>query len=214
MPNSAEHMLEFNNLVFAFRNQPAIIQGLDLRVNPGEALWIRGANGSGKSTLMRMLAGELTPNSGSFTAPPDARYLPDNVFFDEYLRISEQLTLYSSLAKRRIDYSTLGEWFVGAEAPTPKTLISNLSLGWRKRLALSLLFAQDADLYMLDEPYNGLDDEAVALCDSELRRVLASGAIVVISSHRQIEGVPTIELQMRDPESTAVGEPVGAGCTS
>lgn len=201
MPNPTGNTLELKDLNFAFRDESAILKGLDRRVHGGEALWVRGANGSGKSTLLRLIAGELAPTSGSIAAPEQVRYLPDTVFFDEYLRISEQLALYSALTRRRIGYTELGEWFAGPEAPAQDTLISNFSLGWRKRLGLALLFAQDADLYILDEPYNGLDDEGVELCDAELRRVLERGAIVVMSSHRQIEGVSTVELHIGDFES-------------
>jgi ABC-2 type transport system ATP-binding protein len=144
-----------------------------LQVRAGEAVGLIGANGAGKTTLLRIAAGLVRPDGGSVRWSPmqDAESARIRYYGGE-------ITLPSRTPARRWA-STFGE------PCDDRRRIGHLSRGTRQMLGLRVLLAgEDADLLLLDEPWEGLDPEGTAWLIDTVRRWRARGAAVLISSHR------------------------------
>ncbi len=144
-----------------------------LQVRGGEAVGLIGANGAGKTTLLRIAAGLVRPDGGA------VRW--SSLLDQDRARIryyGGEMTLPPSVPVRR--WARLFD-----VASQDRRRISQLSRGTRQLLGLRVLLSgRDADLVLLDEPWEGLDPEGSAWLTEVVRRWRSDGAAVLISSHR------------------------------
>ena len=167
---------------------------LDLEVHAGEGLTIFGPNGAGKTTLVKLLATVLRPSTGrlrlfgeEWPRPALRRRIglvSHASFLYGDLTAAENLGFYAGLYDianpgARID-EMLAE--VGLEAWKERPLKS-FSRGMEQRLALARAFLHDPDLLLLDEPYTGLDPEAVTHLQDILARFHRRGKAIVLTTH-------------------------------
>jgi ABC-2 type transport system ATP-binding protein len=140
-----------------------------LDVARGETVGLVGANGAGKTTLIRIAAGLMAPNQGRVRwsePPPRLRYF------------GGEMTLPPDVTAR-----AWGRLF-GIRLDDGRRM-GQLSRGNRQFLGLRLALAgSDADLILLDEPWEGLDPAGAAWLTSALYRWRTSGAAILVSSHR------------------------------
>ena len=182
-----------------------IIDDFSVRILRADRIGIIGPNGAGKSTLIKILTGQLDPDSGSIR--PGANLKME--FLDQHRdQLDPQLTLRQALTGGGSDMITLGGvkkhvvgymkdfLFTPEQAGTP---ISDLSGGERGRLMLALALAKPSNLLVLDEPTNDLDLETLDL----LQEMLAAypGTVLLISHDRDF----------LDRTVTSVIAPVGHG---
>jgi energy-coupling factor transporter ATP-binding protein EcfA2 len=164
--------VEARGLWFEIPRGPAILRGLDLRVQPGETVALMGRNGAGKSTLLRLLAGLLEPTRGAVHSSGRVALLlqnPGDYFLRE--RVDQELST-SALAR-----AGLGEL---AER-NPR----DISGGERQRLALAIVSGEGEPpaVLALDEPTRGMDREGKADLAAELRRRAGEGQAVIVATH-------------------------------
>ena len=167
---------------------------LDLEVRAGESLTIFGPNGAGKTTLVKLLATVLEPSAGTLRLFGEERPRPalrrrigvvsHGSFLYGELSAVENLRFYASLfgveeAEARIE-AMLAE--VGLE-PWRDRPLRTFSSGMEQRLALARAFLHDPDLLLLDEPYTGLDPQAVAHLQEILLRFHRRGKAIVLTTH-------------------------------
>jgi ABC-2 type transport system ATP-binding protein/heme exporter protein A len=186
--------VEIDALAFHFTTR-SVFLGLSLRFLPG-LTWLRGSNGRGKTTLLRLLGGQLAPAGGTIRMGElEARRDPlawrRHSFYCggeapalEWLSVGEWLELHLALYEET-DLSALRGYLeafrIDGVLAQPVTA---LSLGQTKKLQLSLALALPARLLLLDEPFNGLDAQAVALLEEILQqRDAARDACIVLTSH-------------------------------
>ena len=167
-----------------------IIENVSLSVNPGDRIGILGRNGAGKSTLMRVLAGQLAPSAGAFTAAPDVM----TGFFAqiELEHLDSNSTALAELVRRggpevtqwleqqRRDH--LGRFVFRGDRVFEPT--GRFSGGERARLALAILVARRPNLLLLDEPTNHLDLEMRHALLVALQEF--SGAVIIVSHDRTL----------------------------
>jgi len=190
-------MIEIDGLTKRYGDKVAV-NGLTLSVPRGAMFGFLGPNGAGKTTTLRMLMGLLQPSSGSahiagLDVTKDAvavracvGYLPDEVFLYDYLTGQQFLEFVADIRgirgeERDARIRELLEFFGLASAAGEYTV--NYSFGMKKKLALSGIVMHKPSVLLLDEPFNGLDPQAVKDCRSMLTRMTSEGSTVLFSSH-------------------------------
>ena len=162
------------------RGERVLFRGLSFDLGPGEALQVRGANGTGKSSLMRILAGLLRPFAGTVERRGSVGLLDDRLPLDEHLPLGKAFAFWN-----RVDAThspgALASVGIDGLLDVP---VRYLSTGQKKRAALTRMVGQQAPIWLLDEPLNGLDREAVALVEGLVADHLADGGICLIASHQ------------------------------
>lgn len=153
--------------------------GLDLVIQPGDRVALVGRNGSGKSTLMKVMAGQVEPDSGAVTVAPGTSV--------GYMEQDPDLSGYDTLgdfARAALDPSESYRIDIAAEGLKLDLDITTeaASGGERRRAALARLLAEAPELMLLDEPTNHLDIQAIAWLEDHLSSTRA--AFVLISHDR------------------------------
>lgn len=189
-------MIETRNLTKHYGAIRAV-DGVSFRVEPGEVLGFLGPNGAGKSTTMKIVAGFLSPTSGSASvlghdvesAPVEARrglgYLPEGAPSYGEMTVGDFLGFIADLrglvGERRkqrlddtIDRLTLGGVF--------NQTIETLSKGFRRRVGLAQAILHDPPVLILDEPTDGLDPNQKHEVRS-LINAMSTDKTIVVSTH-------------------------------
>jgi heme exporter protein A len=187
-------MLETSELACE-RGGLRLFDDLAFSLAPGDLLRVRGANGAGKTTLLRTLAGLTQPAAGTIRwhgHPIGDEYRREMLFLGHAPAVKDELTVLENLEfSARIsdlgssDYKeALRRLAIAHLADLPARFLSQ---GQRKRAALArLALSARVPLWLLDEPFSALDDEAIgrvsALCEAHL----AAGGMVVLTSHQDV----------------------------
>jgi ATP-binding cassette subfamily F protein uup len=165
-----------------------LIEGLSLRIMRGDRVALIGANGSGKSTLIRLILGELAPDSGTVrlgTRLNIAYFDQLRAQLDPNATLAEAITPGSDwvqlAGERKHIMSYLGEFLFSAQRA--KSPVRMLSGGERNRLLLARLFAIPANFIVLDEPTNDLDIESLELLEQRLQDY--PGTLLLVSHDRR-----------------------------
>lgn len=169
-----------------------LFAGISFAMSGGEALQLVGPNGIGKSSLIRILAGLSRPFAGSVAREGAVGLLDERPALDEHQPLARAIGFWSC-----IDGARWGDHAARLGiAPLADVPVRYLSTGQRKRAALCRLLGQATPIWLLDEPLNGLDGDAVALTEALVAEHLASGGIALIASHQpfRLEGLRKIAL--------------------
>ncbi|MGW1991401.1 ABC transporter ATP-binding protein [Embleya sp. NPDC001921] len=180
-----------------FGGRPAV-EGIELTIERGSFFGLVGPNGAGKTTALSMAVGLLRPDEGSAhvfgvdvwhqgtRAKELMGVLPDGLAMPEHLTGRELLTYLGQL--RRLDRATIARRtdellnvmdLIGAE----RTLIVDYSTGMRKKIGLATALLHAPQLLVLDEPFEAVDPVSAATLKRILRRFVAAGGSVLLSSH-------------------------------
>jgi energy-coupling factor transport system ATP-binding protein len=169
---SAPTALRMKGVWHELRDGPAILRGVDLKVEPGERVALMGRNGAGKSTLLRHAAGLMEPTRGRVERAGRVALLLQNP--GDYLiheRVAEEA---SPAALAAVGLAEMAE-------RNPK----DLSGGERQRLALAIVTGEGEPpaVLALDEPTRGMDRGAKAELAKDLRRRAGEGQAVIVATH-------------------------------
>ena len=156
-----------------------LFEGLNLALEPGEALQVAGPNGSGKSSLIRLAAGLLSAERGSVSRSSLA-LADDHLALDRELPLGRALRFWASDIAGPMD--TLG---IAHLAAVPVRLLSS---GQARRATLARVAASGAPLWLLDEPLNGLDADGADRLGLLIARHLGGGGAVLAASHQPLPG--------------------------
>lgn len=157
-----------------------LFDGLDLKLGPGEALHLSGPNGSGKSSLIRLAAGLLRADAGWVERSALA-------LADDKLALDRELPLKRALAfwgDDRLD-GAMDSLGLAQLADVPVRL---LSAGQARRASLARVAASGAPLWLLDEPFNGLDSDGAQRLEALVGAHRMRGGAVLAASHGQLVG--------------------------
>ncbi len=184
---SGRKVLEARNLCYGY-DDTKIIENFSLKMMRGERIGLIGNNGVGKSTLLKLLLGELTPQSGSLKVGTHLEI----GYFDQMRRaLNPDKTIAETVGDGR-DHVTIdgkdrhiigylqGFLFSAERTLTP---IKALSGGECNRVILAQLFTRPSNLLILDEPTNDLDVETLDVLEEQL--VNYTGSLILVSHDRE-----------------------------
>ncbi len=196
-PGTGDLILQARGLAKNFGNTTAVA-GIDLDVRAGMIFGIVGPNGAGKTTTLSMITGLLRPDAGTVTVhgadvwkdPAAAKrqmgVLPDRLRLFDRLTGS-QLLFYAGVL-RGLSADTVKERMAqlatsfGLEDALGR-LVADYSAGMTKKLSLAAALIHSPRMLVLDEPFESVDPVSAASIIEILKKYVAAGGTVVLSSH-------------------------------
>ena len=196
------------------RGTEVLFDALDFSLLPGQLTWLRGTNGSGKTSLLRAIAGLAQPDSGRLlwngeplNTPEVAEsyraqllYLGHTNGLKDDLTPLESLQFLTTVHGRRHTAQQLQAALVRLGVAHRRRLaVRWLSQGQRRRVALARLALETTPgWWVLDEPFDALDDAGVARVQELMQENVQRGGAVLFTSHIPVAlaGVTVNELQL------------------
>lgn len=204
-PVSGVPALEVHNLTIAYHRRP-VLWDVDFAIPEGVLVGVIGPNGAGKSTLLKGVMGLLPLASGSvslFGGPLATHrrrvgYVPqrESVDWDFPVRVREVVTMGRYGHRRLFERPTAADRAIAERAlermgmsAYSERQISELSGGQQQRVFLARALAQEADLYLMDEPFAGVDAATEQAVVELLRELRGKGRTVMVV-HHDLASVP------------------------
>ncbi|MCA9188257.1 MAG: ATP-binding cassette domain-containing protein [Planctomycetales bacterium] len=183
---SGDIVVQAEAICFGYEGRD-IVRKFDTLIERGDKVGIIGPNGAGKTTLLRLLLGQFPPQSGTIRLGRNLQI----AYFDQLRQqLDERASIqqnvgdgYESITingRSRHIIGYLQDFLFSAERS--RTEVRFLSGGERNRVLLAKLFAKPANVIVLDEPTNDLDEETLELLESRL--VEFEGTVLVVSHDR------------------------------
>jgi len=164
-------------------NSNIILDNINLKLDSGKIIGIVGKNGAGKSTLFKCLAGiEAYYGDIIYTNQKLKKkigYLPTHPYMLTKVTGWEYLQLLCNA--RNIKFAKDSKWNI-FKLPLNE-YAENYSTGMLKKLAITALLLQKNEVYLLDEPYNGLDLESNVMLDTIIKQLKIKNKTIIVSSH-------------------------------
>lgn len=206
-------LLKVNSLTKKYLTN-TVLNNLNLTLDEGKIYGLLGPNASGKTTLLKLIAGLTQPTGGSFTVnwlPAGVAtknlvsYSPTINHLPRWMTVGNSLSYYRDFY-RDFNYQ-LAEERIAAMGLQPKQKIASLSTGMLGRLKIVLAMSRQAKLYLLDEPFNGLDPLSR---ESVLEMILDSARednAIVIATHiiTEIESVMDEVIFLKEGQVALMG---------
>ncbi|HSS93102.1 MAG TPA: ABC transporter ATP-binding protein [Candidatus Dormibacteraeota bacterium] len=167
------------------------LDGINLRVRPGEIYGLLGPNGAGKTTLIRSIVGLIAPDAGTVTVL--GRPMPDVDNLRNVGYMTQAAALYPGLSiAENVEFFAA---IYGAESGVEEVLklvqldqrrnsvVATISGGMRQRCSLACALVHRPKLLLLDEPTVGVDPQLRVQFWEDFRRMAAGGTTIIVSSH-------------------------------
>lgn len=190
-----EFIIETRHLTKQYGTQKSV-SDLNIHVKKGRVYGLLGRNGAGKTTTMKMLLGLTEPTSGEIElwgkplrgnekeVLPRIGSLIESPGFYPNLTATENLRIFAALRGVPSRHAVKDALDLVGLPYRDKKLFSQYSLGMKQRLAIALAVMHDPELFILDEPTNGLDPIGIAEIRTFIRRLCDEGGkTVLLSSH-------------------------------
>jgi phospholipid/cholesterol/gamma-HCH transport system ATP-binding protein len=209
----SDDIVEISDLKFGYADRP-LLKGINLTIPRGKVVGIMGASGSGKSTLMRLIGGQLLPESGYVKVDG---HIVHELSRDELYKLRRKmgmqfqagglftdLSVYENIAFQMREHTNLPESMirdlvllklaaVGLRG-TSNLMPAELSGGMSRRVGLARAIALDPMLIMYDEPFAGLDPISCTVVGNLIRRLNdALGATSIVVSYDSAESMRVID---------------------
>ncbi|RDX35094.1 cytochrome c biogenesis heme-transporting ATPase CcmA [Idiomarina sp. HD9-110m-PIT-SAG05] len=181
----------------SIRGGRVLFENLNFSVSAGQLWQVSGPNGAGKSSLLRILTGLLEPSNGrvSFHGKPLSHNWSE--YCEQLLFIGHKAAVKSELSARENFHwqqqlsstENIDAWelleklgLLGLE----DELTARLSAGQQRRVALTRLWATQASLWILDEPFTALDVQGIALLQQRFVEHIQNGGTIIFTSHQSL----------------------------
>jgi heme exporter protein A len=191
-----QHYLALSHLACE-RNDHILFENLNRSVSSGEVLLIRGSNGVGKSSLLRIIVGLLSPSEGVVIWNGQSiqknyeQYTAQLIYIGHQNGLRSQLTVHENIiawfgfiAMKEEAFHYLAQLNLINYLHTP---IYKLSAGQQRKVALMRLIVQAAPIWILDEPFTGVDEEGHNLFISIMQTHLINNGLIIMSSHHDLK---------------------------
>jgi heme exporter protein A len=162
-----------------------LFERVDLVLAAGEAALVTGPNGAGKSSLIRLAAGLLDPAAGTVQRG-SAALADEGLALDPKLPLRRALGFWCALGGDAGPVRLDAAMEAMGLAPLAEVPVRILSTGQRKRAALARVMASGADLWLLDEPANGLDADGQERLEAAMAAHRAGGGAILAATHQPL----------------------------
>ena len=189
-------MIQVKNLSFA-RGNTLIYKGINFKILPGELLLIKGANGVGKTTLLSNIVNFTDPLEGSITyngteidnhtASQFFLYIGETNFAYDALSLNQNIEYWLSIHNVKFDKFIKNKSvnFFFKKLNLEKKFYQ-LSFGQKKKLQLLLLMLVNKPVWILDDPFSGLDSKSIQKINDLFKKKLENKGIIILTSHQNI----------------------------
>ncbi|MBH37093.1 MAG: hypothetical protein CMD89_04160 [Gammaproteobacteria bacterium] len=172
-------LITLKNLNFRV-DEKIIFEKLSLKIYLNRITEVRGNNGSGKSTLLKLLCEEITSesNTSSNHKNLEISYLGHKNALIEELTFKENFELNSIKIDKSLS-EDLGVFSLRNHK------INNLSFGEKRKIALLRVFQSSRKIWVLDEPFAGLDETSIEMVKKILFQHLSNQGTIITSNHQE-----------------------------
>ena len=201
-------MLLINNLSFS-RNETKIFENLSLSLNNKQIIQIKGRNGSGKTTFLKVILNILEPENGEiiwkgkntkkniFDFYNQTTFIMDNNTSTRELNVIDNINFWKGLSSSNFDNKEI--FVLLRKLDIEKyynTKVMYLSAGEQKKLELTRLILEQKKLWVLDEPFNHLDDLSKEILNQTFIDHVNNNGMILFASHFDpiISNLETLEL--------------------
>ena len=171
-----------------------VLKNINLTLESGKVIGLKGKNGSGKTMLMRAISGLILPTSGKvyindkelgrhISFPPSIGILIENPSFISNYTGFKNLKILASIQNRISDDEIRDAIRKVGLDPDDKRTFKKYSLGMKKRLGIAAAIMERPDIVILDEPINALDEAGAGLIKGLLDELKANGSLIIIACH-------------------------------
>lgn len=197
MSNTVENAIEIMNLTKKFDKFFAV-NNVSFNVKKGDVFGFLGPNGSGKTTVIRMIMGLITPTSGigrvlgyditkeNENIRQHIGYMSQKFSLYEDLTVEENLDFYAgvyNIPKNKIEERKKEVLEMADLSGKENMLASNLSGGWKQRLALGCAVIHEPEILLLDEPTGGVDPIARRKFWDLIYKLSQDGVTILVTTH-------------------------------
>ena len=171
-----------------------VLKNINLTLESGKVIGLKGKNGSGKTMLMRAISGLILPTSGKvyindkelgrqISFPPSIGILIENPSFISNYTGFKNLKILASIQNRISDDEIRDAIRKVGLDPDDKRTFKKYSLGMKQRLGIAAAIMERPDIVILDEPINALDEAGAGLIKGLLDELKANGSLIIIAGH-------------------------------
>ena len=171
-----------------------VLKNINLTLESGKVIGLKGKNGSGKTMLMRAISGLILPTSGKvyindkelgrhISFPPSIGILIENPSFIGNYTGFKNLKILASIQNRISDDEIRDAIRKVGLDPDDKRTFKKYSLGMKQRLGIAAAIMERPDIVILDEPINALDEAGAGLIKGLLDELKANGSLIIIACH-------------------------------
>jgi ABC-2 type transport system ATP-binding protein len=208
--------VKVNNVHFAYDDNKSVLTGLNFEVSPHEIVGLLGANGSGKTTTFKLLSGLLNPDDGAIeisgisikddlkSALKKCAFVPDESLLYPGFSAEENMNLFSILwgvdpviakEKAKSLLEEVGLWSIKNQ------WVKSYSRGMKQKLSLCTALIHEPNVLLMDEPFTGLDVDALVWAKQMLKSYAQlENRSIIFTSHvpEIIESLATRVLILKD----------------
>ena len=201
-------MLLVKNLSF-YRNKIKIFEDLNLSISNKQIIQIKGKNGSGKTTFLQTVLNILEPKSGEifwegknikkniFDLYNHTTFIMDHSTSTRELTVSDNINFWRGLSSSKLDNNEIFGLLKTLDIEKYyKTKVMHLSSGENKKLELLRLILEQKKFWILDEPFNHLDETSIEILNQTFLDHINNDGMILFASHFNpiISNLDTLDL--------------------
>lgn len=169
-------MLNINNLTFSYGDKK-IFDNFSIEIKDGEKVWLSGPSGCGKTTFIKLILGLLKPQNGKIQTggmTPSVVF-QENRLLPFYTVIQNIAIVGGDITLAHDNLKALGI------AETADLYPASMSGGMKRRAAIARALSLPFDLLILDEPFNGIDEENIKSATARISEIAKNKTVILIT---------------------------------
>ena len=175
------NLIKIENLTKRYQNNK-ILTNVNLEVNTGEIIIIVGPNGAGKSTFVKCLI-DQTSYTGKIKISNSLTYVPEKIHLPLYItgfKFLKTILLVKQSYHEKEMQKLIYRFNLESHLYKP---LKSLSYGTKQKLLIIQALLENVDIYLFDEPTNGLDEKSIEIFKEELKIKRSENKTIFIISH-------------------------------